>query len=252
MTLPDAASVNRRRPCRAGSALALAISIAAALQSTPLHAAGTAYSVDTAEVGEVGGCKVEAWTSMARNRDWLSTLSPSCIVSSMPRAELVVQTTRARADSDWFTAVSPFMKFNLIPTAIGKPGVAVVSGIIYDATRSDTSSVFAYVPVTLRLSSTMRINVNAGWNHDRLNDRHFATYGIGWDWLFMPKFSMTLEAFGQHNGQDLGWETRPRFQGGLRYRPVDELSVDFIYGRNINGEGSHWFTVSTAYRFSLF
>jgi hypothetical protein len=215
------------------------------------HAAGTAYAVDTAEVGEPGDCKVEGWGSWARNGDALATWSPSCIIAGMPRTELVVQTVRGGADGDWYTSVSPFMKFNLLPTAIGRPGFAVVAGPVYDAVKGDVASVFGYVPMTLRLSEVMRINVNGGWLNDRQNDRHFATYGVGWDWLFMPKFSMTLEGFGQLNGERLGWETRPRFQSGVRYRPVDAFSVDLIYGRNINGEGSHWITLSTAYRFSL-
>jgi hypothetical protein len=143
------------------------------------------------------------------------------------------------------------MKFNLLPTAIGRPGFAVVAGPVYDVVKGEVASVFGYVPMTLRLSEVMRINVNGGWLNDRQNDRHFATYGVGWDWLFMPKFSMTLEGFGQLNGDRQGWETKPRFQSGVRYRPVDAFSMDLIYGRNINGEGSHWITLSTAYRFSL-
>lgn len=231
------------------AALAFLPPVTAAVSS---HAAGTAYAVDTAEVGDVGNCKVEAWTSWARNRDGLATVSPSCVVSSMPRAEFTVQAARGRSDGDWYTTISPFVKFNLLPTRIGSVGFGLASGIVQDAVRNETSAIYAYVPATLRLSDTMRVNVNAGWLNDRANDRHFATYGIGWDWLFMPKFSMTIETFGNFNGQNLGWETRPRFQGGVRYRPVDALSLDLIYGRNINGEGSHWITLSTAYRFTAF
>ncbi len=247
-----------RRHASSGSAKALLIGTSFALSlgmSTSMnsaYAAGTAYAVDTAEVGEAGGCKVEAWTSWARNRDGLATVSPSCIVSNMPHMEMVVQTTRGRADQDWYTSVSPFVKINLVPGAIGKLGLGVVGGTIYDAVKGDTASNFVYVPATLRLSKTMRLNLNGGWIGDRANDRDFATYGAGFDWLFMPKFSLTLETFGQFNGDSLGWETRPRFQTGVRFRPVDEFSVDFIYGHNINGEGSHWLTLSTAYRFSLF
>lgn len=231
---------------------AVAFYIGASALASDAHAAGTAYAVDTAEVGDRGDCKVEAWTSWARNRDGLATVSPSCIISAIPKAELVVQTARGRADDTWYSSVSPFIKFNIVPTSIGSFGFGLVGGTVYDAVKGDTSSLFAYVPATLRLSTKMRININGGWAHDRVNDRHFATYGIGWDWLFMPKFSMTLEAFGQHNGEQLGWETRPRFQGGVRYRPVDAFSLDLIYGRNINGEGSRWFTLSTAYRFQGF
>lgn len=229
----------------------VALSFAMFASTSPAYSAGTAYAVDTAEVGEAGGCKVEAWTSWARNRDGLATLSPSCVVSNMPHMEMVIQTARGRADQDWYTSVSPFVKFNVIPGAIGRLGVGIVGGTVYDAVKGETASNFAYVPATLRLSQTLRINLNGGWIGDRANDRNFATYGVGFDWLFIPKFSLTMETFGQVTGDNLGWETRPRFQGGVRYRPVDAFSVDVIYGHNINGEGSHWFTLSTAYRFSL-
>lgn len=230
----------------------VAMSFALLTSTSPAHSAGTAYTVDTAEVGEAGGCKVEAWTSWARNRDGLATVSPSCVVSNVPRMEFVLQATRGRADAEWYTSVSPFVKFNLVPTAIGRFGLGLAAGTVYDAVKGETASHFAYVPATLRLSQTLRINLDGGWIGDSANARNFATYGVGFDWLFIPKFSLTLETFGQVAGENLGWETRPRFQAGVRYRPVDAFSVDVIYGHNINGEGSHWLTLSTAYRFSLF
>ncbi len=244
---------NTRQLARALLAASLgALFLPVTAPDSTAYAAGTAYGVDTADVGDAGACKVEGWTSWARNRDGLATVSPSCIVSNVPRMEFVLQTTRGRADQDWYTSVTPFVKFNLVPTAIGRFGFGLIAGTAYDAIKGETTSNFAYIPATLRLSQTLRINLNGGWIGDQANDRDFATWGAGFDWLFMPKFSMTVETFGQFNGDDLGWETRPRFQSGVRYRPVDEFSVDLIYGRNINGEGSHWLTLSTAYRFSLF
>ena len=222
------------------------------LSPTAANAAGTAYGVDTAEVGDRGDCKVEAWTSWASNRDGLVTVSPSCIISSMPRAEFVVQTTRGRADHDWSTAVSPFIKFNLLPTAIGGVGFGIVGGTVYDAIKSDTASNFAYVPATLRLSKEMRINFNGGWINDRANNRHFATYGIGWDWLFMPKFSMTSRPSASTTATiSAGRPARASRAVSAIARSMT-FSVDLIYGRNINGEGSHWITLSTAYRFTGF
>jgi len=45
--------------------------------------------------------------------------------------------------------------------------------------------------------------------------------------------------------------TQPRFQAGLRWRPVDDFNVDVIYGRNIQGENANWVTVATTVRFSV-
>ena len=232
--------------------VAIASIAAMSLASVNARAAGTAYGVETADVGDKGDCKVEAWTSWARNGDGLATISPSCVISAMPRTEFVVQATRGRGGDEWYTSLAPITKVNLVPTAIGHFGLAIAGAPVIDVVRGDVTSVLAYVPATLRLSETFRINLNAGWINDRQNDRNFATYGAGIDWLFMPKFSMTLEGFGQFTANSLGPETRPRFQAGIRYRPVDAFSVDLIYGRNINGEGSDWLTFSSTYRFSLF
>src|SRR5256885_11665937 len=46
------------------------------------RAAGTAYGVDTAEVGEVGNCKIESWLSWASNQDFVGVANPSCVVRS--------------------------------------------------------------------------------------------------------------------------------------------------------------------------
>jgi hypothetical protein len=42
---------------------------------------------------------------------------------------------------------------------------------------------------------------------------------------------------------------QPRFQTGLRYRPVDRFNIDLIYGRNITGEMANWITLATIIRF---
>jgi hypothetical protein len=42
--------------------------------------------------------------------------------------------------------------------------------------------------------------------------------------------------------------TNPRFQTGLRYNPIKAVDCDFIYGRNITGEGVNWFTVALTVR----
>ena len=42
---------------------------------------------------------------------------------------------------------------------------------------------------------------------------------------------------------------RPRFQLGLRFRPIDRFNVDLIYGRTITGENANWLTVASIIRF---
>ena len=42
---------------------------------------------------------------------------------------------------------------------------------------------------------------------------------------------------------------QPRWQVGVRWRPVDAFNVDLIYGRNLTGENANWITLATIVRF---
>ena len=213
-------------------------------------AAGTAFAVDTSEVSEAGSCKIESWYSAASNQDAIGVVNPSCVVELLGRAvELGAQFVRQRTDEEWATNITPRVRTKLIPTAIGSFGLAMAGGATFDLATFEATQVFAYAPATLRLSEVMRINVNAGWLWDGTVDRNYFTYGIGYDWKFTDVLTLTVEAFGQAGGGDFGATTEPRFQAGLRYRPVDRFSVDLIYGRNINGENANWITLATTIRF---
>ena len=43
--------------------------------------AGAAYAVDTAEVSEIGACKVESWVSLANNHDFFAAVAPACVMN---------------------------------------------------------------------------------------------------------------------------------------------------------------------------
>jgi hypothetical protein len=75
---------------------------------------------------------------------------------------------RARADDEWTSGIAPKIKTNLVPTAIGSWGIAVSGAAAYDLTNQQTVAMFATVPATLRLSNVLRINLNAGWEWDRV------------------------------------------------------------------------------------
>jgi hypothetical protein len=224
----------------------LGIAVGAA---SPVNAAGAAFAVDTADVGDPGNCKVEAWTSWAKNRDGLATVNPSCIVDTFTATEISLQGVRSRSDDEWSTSLTPKAKFRGIPTAIGSFGVAFAAGGSYDPKAHETTQVFAYVPATYRFSDTFRINLNGGWLQDRTSDQNYATYGAGFDWRWTETVTFTAETFGQTGKSDDAGLIKPRYQTGLRYRPIDTFSVDAIYGYNINGENSHWWTLSTTIRF---
>lgn len=235
---------------RRTSVTTLAILAALVLPHGAVQGAGTAFGVDTAEVSDPGNCKVEAWASFAANGDRLGTVNPACVIQLFTPTEISAQVVRARDAGDWTTAITPKAKAKVLPTAIGSFGFAIATGGSYDATANELSTVFAYIPATLRFSETVRLNLNGGWLHDRPADRHFATWGVGFDFKLTETVILTIETFGQLGPHDPGSrETDPRFQTGLRWRPIDEFSFDLIYGRNINGEDSNWITAGTTIRF---
>ena len=216
-----------------------------------VQAAGAAYQVDTAEVSSVGSCKVESWVSSAHNKDFIAAVAPACVVNLFRAVELSAQFNRSRADEEWTTAVTPKIKTNIIPSAIGSWGVALTATLSYDFTTRETTAIAATVPATLRLSEVVRINVNAGWQLDRTVNQHYFTYGAGFDWRTPDNvWTLTGEVFGMTGAAEEPSVVRPRFQFGLRYRPVDRFNIDLIYGRNIAGENANWITLATVIRFS--
>jgi hypothetical protein len=235
------------RAGRIGIAAATAISVW--LSTGGAQAANGAYAVDAADISEVGSCKVESWMSVASNTDFSAVANPSCVVNPFKPVELSLLTNHARSDGELGTTIAPKAKMNIVPTGIGKWGVSFYAGGQFAPLTGENLSAFAVIPATFRLSETMRINLNGGWLWDRSVDRHYLTYGIGFDWKFTETLQWTIEAFGQAGTSEIPNVTQPRFQTGVRYRPDEIFSIDLIYGHNITGENSNWITVGTTIRF---
>src|SRR3954453_23757349 len=237
---------------RAGcTATAVAAAILAWLPAGEARAANGAYAVDAADISEVGSCKVESWLSAATNADFSAVANPSCAVNIFRPVELSLQTVRSRSDGDWSTTLAPKAKWNFIPTGIGKLGMSFYAGGSFDAGTGENLTAFAVVPLTYRLSENTRINLNGGWLWDRMADRHYFTYGAGFDWKLTDTVQWTIEAFGVAGQADEPSTLRPRFQTGLRYRPNAIFSVDLIFGHNITGENANWITLGTTFRFPV-
>jgi len=225
--------------------------------STQSHAAGSAYQVDTGEVNDPGFCKVDTWASFSNKRDtatdkrdFFSSVSPNCSLPVGFPFELSAQFTRSRTDGEWDTGVIPKFALGLLAGDLGKPNVAFTGALTYDFTSSQATAINFAVPVSVRLVDALRINANAGWLYDRTMDRHYLSYGLGVD-LRTPGnvWQLTAEVFGQAlNSADPPSAAQPRYQIGLRWRPVFEWSIDGIYGRNITGNNGSWFTVAMVRR----
>ncbi|BAT60707.1 hypothetical protein GJW-30_1_03256 [Variibacter gotjawalensis] len=216
------------------------------------HSSGSAYQVDTAEVSEAGRCKIEGWTSFGGHGDFFSAVSPACSMYFLRPIELGAQFSRSRIDGEWATTAQPKLKVNFIPGEIGKFGVGFTVIPQIDLITGELTAIAFNAPFTMRTSENTRFNVNVGWTHDRQTSKDFLTYGFGLD-IRTPKndWIFTAEVYGQLNSGVQGPEVQPRFQVGIRYRPIDPWSIDLLYGRNITGEGNNWITVATTYRFSV-
>ena len=222
----------------------------AVMQSSTARAAGAAYQVDTSDVSEAGNCKVESWASWASNRDFIGSIAPACAFDIGRPLELSTQFSRFRADEEWGTAAIPKAKLNLRPSGIGTFGVAISATAAYDLLTRENTALAITIPATMRLSENTRINLNGGWLLDRTMDRHYLTYGVGFDARTADNvWTLTTEVFGQVGSAESQSVVQPRFQTGLRYRPVDRFNVDLIYGRNIAGEMANWITLATIIRF---
>lgn len=213
------------------------------------EAAGGAFQVDTADVNEVGSCKVESWLQGASNTDFEGVVNPACVLGVTRPVEFSTQVSSGRAGGVWSTSLAPKAKTNLVPTAIGAFGFAAEFGASVDSATGENTSMFAYVPATYRFSDNMRLDLSGGWLWDKTVDRHYFTYGAAIDIRLNDIFSWTGEVFGQAGAADDVHVVQPRFQTGLRYRPIETFSLDVIYGRNIAGENANWITVGTTIRF---
>ena len=230
---------------------AFTAAILAGLPTGQARAANGAYAVDAADIGEAGSCKIESWLSAASNTDFSAVANPSCVVDPFKPVELSMNMNRARSDGEWSSTFSPKAKMNIAPTGVGRLGYSIYAGGSFDALTGENLTAFAVVPATFRLSENTRLNFNGGWLWDRGVDRHYFTYGLGFDWKFTQTLQWTIEAFGQAGASDTPSVVQPRFQTGVRYRPNEIFSVDLIYGRNITGENANWITLGTTIRFPV-
>ena len=237
--------------------LAAALSVAAAMAvSDRALAAGSAYQVDTGVISSPGSCKVDSWVSSAAGGDLFAAATPACVVDLYRPVEFSAQFSRFRSGDEWTTAVSPKVKTNIVPGgAVGQWSVAVSATAAYDATAREVAGFNLTAPATLRLTENARLNLNAGYLRALHPGRDFFSYGAGVD-LRTPDnvWAVTGEVFGvlaKAKEDDARGELKPRWQLGLRWRPLDEVNVDLIYGRNLLGESSNWITLATTVRFKV-
>lgn len=223
-------------------------------------AAGGAYAVDDSEIGKPGDCKVESWLSHAFNKagDIVATTSPACVVNLGHPVEVGGQYQRTRADTEWGTSAGAKAKTTIISAETNKIGIGLAGAVNFDLLTHQASSYSINVPVTLQITEQFRINVNGGYLHENKGDLDWTTWGVGFEWNFVKPITLIAELYGQRGRlAEAEPDAAPtpesirglRSQAGLRFTPQDKVDLDLIYGRNITGENTHWFTIGLNVRF---
>ncbi len=177
-------------------------------------------------------------------------VSPACVVDAGRPLELGFSLARSRFDGEWGTELMFKGKMNLVPAETGKLGLAVSGGSVFDLLNSEAAAAFGNLLATFQLVEQFKINLNAGWLHERREQLHWFVYGAGFEWNFVKPVTLIGEVFGlTGNSVEPSTRTDPRAQIGLRFTPVSSFDIDVIYGRNVFGENANWITIGLNARF---
>lgn len=235
-----------------GTSLAPLLLMFAILLPAHAFAAGDDFAVDDAEIGKPGECKLQSWASAAANHDFTSVVSPSCVVKLGIPVEFASIYQRSRTDSVWSATGTAQAKINIVPVTASHPGVGLVGALNYDLSNGASTGGYFYVPLTVEVSKTVRVNLNGGLTYDANAKASYFTYGASLEWRFARQVLLVGEIYGQL-GRLPEWYpaplNKPRVQFGVRYTPIEKIDIDAIWGHNITGENSHWLTLGATYRF---
>jgi hypothetical protein len=226
------------RPC-----LRLWLVLLLALVAGPVLAASGPYVVDDSEINEPGTCKVEAWASRSDTSDHLGVVSPACTFAALPFIELGFTVARGRASGAYDTIVGPKLKLELLPIERFGVGVGFMAGAVHGTRVDSNDAAIAFMPFTVAPVETLRLSLNLGWSWDRSTHRHHSFSGLGGEWQVHPRLAVIAETYGLERGR---WGK----QIGLRPTLIEDLlDLDLVYGRDIDGNRSNWFSFGGILRF---
>jgi hypothetical protein len=224
-----------------------------ALAPASALAAGGAFVVDDADIGNPGECKVESWMSAASNHDFAAVTAPACVVKLGYPVELGAALKRSRSDGVWDTDATFQAKTNIIPAEMHPFGLAISGSSTWDLMSGANTGGNINVPVTIQMSDSFHINVNGGWLYDNAARISYATWGAGFEWNFIKdQWTLIGEVFGQagslpavNPGDPPSPHSivEPRTQLGVRFKPQKSIDIDVIWGHNITGENAQWGTL---------
>jgi hypothetical protein len=197
------------RAARPANAFVLSVALLCPLTTAFAARLGGAYYVDDAEIGKVGSCEIESWSSFAANGDRISVFSPACVFNLSRPVELGTNLVNLRSDGEGDSLATLTAKTVPIPIVGSRGfGLAVAGAVVYDPLNRTGNGLIVKVPLTFDFSKELRVNVNVGAQYYN-GDPHglFGTAGAGVSWTFIPKWSVISEVFA-FMGPD---QTNPRF-----------------------------------------
>ena len=214
-----------------------------------VEAAGGAYAVDDADIGKPGSCQIENWLSTSTgSHDFVGMISPACVVTIGLPVEFTAIYQRSSTSGDWTTVRGGAAK--IVPINNDRFAFSLVGQITADS-LTKTTSYLVNMPLTFKFGKDFRTHTNIGWLYDGRVGIDYIAGGVGFEWDFVPKFSLQGEVYIQ-DGKQLPILPRtilePRTQLGLRYMPVGTVDIDFIYGQNLTGRNAHWLTLGLTIR----
>jgi hypothetical protein len=127
------------------------------LPALPAFAArlGGAYYVDDAEIGKVGSCEIESWSSFAASGDRIAVFSPACVVKLGAPVELGTNLLNLRSDGqeDYLATLTA----KTVPIPIGRNGfgLAISGAVVYDPRNQTGNGFIVNVPVTFGMSLSL-------------------------------------------------------------------------------------------------
>jgi hypothetical protein len=119
---------------------------------------GGAYYVDDAEIGKLGSCEIESWSSFAANGDRIAVFSWACVLNLGAPVELGTNIVNLRSGGQGDTIVTITAKTVPIPIGPSGFGLAIAGAVIYDPTHHNDNGAIVNIPVSFDLSKNLRLN----------------------------------------------------------------------------------------------
>jgi hypothetical protein len=93
---------------------------------------GGPYFVDDGEIGKVGSCEAESWSSSADNTDHIYVFSPACVVKVGIPMEIGLSGVNSRSNGFSDTTLSLTGKTVLLPIGPSAFGLALSGAVVFD------------------------------------------------------------------------------------------------------------------------